>query len=202
MGSSRCCCCDWQFLLHHASVCWVLWDVTLQCTCTLITIVHHCAGRVHSGFYKRTNKMDMDQIYIEFLKEHAKIVFTGHSLGAAIASLSTLRLLSSHPTLKNTVRRTTLGSCFNPMCYVNRVRPYKQWLFVCTDVLRHVRDAVGRRQRLLRGSERSLCGPVRALCARIRHCPPGCYNSTRSLATRCVIVNMYRSFPLAGRDRA
>ena len=54
-------------------------------------------GRVHSGFYSRSQKYDSDlplSHIVDLLVEGKRVVLTGHSLGGATAMVNTLRILT------------------------------------------------------------------------------------------------------------
>lgn len=50
-------------------------------------------GSFHSGMFQRSQKMLIDFFIDKIMKENYTIVFTGHSLGAALAALVTVRVL-------------------------------------------------------------------------------------------------------------
>ena len=53
-----------------------------------------CQGRIHAGFYKRSEKIPIKYFAEKVLSEdNYKVVFTGHSLGASTASLITVKTL-------------------------------------------------------------------------------------------------------------
>ena len=62
----------------------------------LIGNIEGCAGRFHSGIYKRSKKIPIEHFIDKLINENEnyEIMFTGHSLGAAIASLVTVRVLT------------------------------------------------------------------------------------------------------------
>ena len=50
-------------------------------------------GKIHVGFLKRCNQVPIDFFVDKIINHGFDVVFTGHSLGAAVASLITLRVL-------------------------------------------------------------------------------------------------------------
>ena len=54
--------------------------------------VNELEGRFHSGMFQRSVQIPIDY-FIDKLKKNYKIVFTGHSLGAAVAALVCIRVL-------------------------------------------------------------------------------------------------------------
>jgi hypothetical protein len=60
----------------------------------LIGQINECEGRFHSGIYKRSKKIPIKYFIDKLIKDKYEIIFTGHSLGAAIASLVTVEVLT------------------------------------------------------------------------------------------------------------
>jgi hypothetical protein len=69
----------------------------------LIGQINECEGSFHSGVYKRSKKIPIKHFIEKLLNENYEIIFTGHSLGAAIASLVTVEVLTHKAVLVDSV---------------------------------------------------------------------------------------------------
>jgi hypothetical protein len=65
----------------------------------LIGRINKCVGSFHSGIYKRSKKIPIKHFIEKLINEEYEIIFTGHSLGAAIASLVTVQVLTQKAVL-------------------------------------------------------------------------------------------------------
>ena len=54
--------------------------------------INDITGSFHSGIYQQSEKIPVD-FFVEKIKNGYKVIFTGHSLGAAIAGMITIRVL-------------------------------------------------------------------------------------------------------------
>ena len=55
-------------------------------------VINEYSGRFHSGFFKRAENVPIDY-FIKKLIDGNELVFTGHSLGAAVGAMVTINLL-------------------------------------------------------------------------------------------------------------
>ena len=55
--------------------------------------VNNCQGRFHSGIYRRSETIPIEHFLKKIVEEDYQIVFTGHSLGAAVGALVTVKVL-------------------------------------------------------------------------------------------------------------
>ena len=62
-------------------------------------------GRFHFGFYKRAELIETEFFLNKLIKEDYEIVFTGHSLGAAIAALVAVKVLLGHGMTKELAKK-------------------------------------------------------------------------------------------------
>jgi hypothetical protein len=60
----------------------------------LIGQINNCERSFHSGIYKRSKKIPVRHFIEKLINENYEIILTGHSLGAAIASLVTVEVLT------------------------------------------------------------------------------------------------------------
>lgn len=58
--------------------------------------INNHQGRFHSGFYRRAEVIEIAFFFNKLINEGYEIVFTGHSLGAAIAALVAVRVILDH----------------------------------------------------------------------------------------------------------
>eukprot|EP00581_Thalassiosira_minuscula_P002023 CAMPEP_0183736592 /NCGR_PEP_ID=MMETSP0737-20130205/49668_1 /TAXON_ID=385413 /ORGANISM="Thalassiosira miniscula, Strain CCMP1093" /LENGTH=999 /DNA_ID=CAMNT_0025970635 /DNA_START=116 /DNA_END=3115 /DNA_ORIENTATION=+ len=67
-------------------------------------------GSVHTGFYDLSKKLPLSMILAE-LSMGIEVVFTGHSLGGAVAALCTCQLVvQSNPSLRDQIKCITFGA--------------------------------------------------------------------------------------------
>lgn len=60
-----------------------------------VVSVKQFGGKVHQGFYERANLVNILSIYLVAKSKGKRLIFCGHSLGGAVATLSTLIVLFS-----------------------------------------------------------------------------------------------------------
>jgi hypothetical protein len=72
----------------------------------LIGKINECEGQFHSEIYRRSKKLPIKHFIERLININKKyeIIFTGHSLRAAIASLVTVQVLTHRAVLKKDIR--------------------------------------------------------------------------------------------------
>ena len=55
--------------------------------------INNCQGRFHSGIYRRSEMIPIEHFVKKLVEEKYQNIFTGHSLGAAIAALVTVKVI-------------------------------------------------------------------------------------------------------------
>lgn len=78
-------------------------------------------GNVHIGFLKRSNQVPIDYFIEKIVNEEYDIVFTGHSLGAAVASLTTLRVLFDKRISQKIFKKNILCIGFGVPAFVDEI---------------------------------------------------------------------------------
>jgi hypothetical protein len=59
----------------------------------LLGEINNCQGRFHSGIYRRSEMIPIEHFVKKLIEEKYQIIFTGHSLGAAIGALVAVKVL-------------------------------------------------------------------------------------------------------------
>jgi hypothetical protein len=81
----------------------------------LIGKINECEGRFHSGIYKRSKKIPIKHFIEKLKNEKYEIIFTGHSLGAAIASLVTVQVLTHKAVLEGLEKKVQFIGFGSPL---------------------------------------------------------------------------------------
>ena len=55
--------------------------------------LNYCQGRFHSGIYRRSETIPITNFVQKLIEDEYELIFTGHSLGAAVAALVTVKIL-------------------------------------------------------------------------------------------------------------
>jgi hypothetical protein len=84
---------------------------------SLGTIVKHGKGQFHTGMFQRSEQIPVDFFIEKIVKEDYKVVFTGHSAGAALAGLVTNKVLKDKK--MNGKQRNVLCLAFGPLAFAD-----------------------------------------------------------------------------------
>jgi len=90
----------------------------------LIGKINECEGRFHSGIYKRSKKIPIKHFIEKLINEEYEIIFTGHSLGAAIASLVTVQVLTQKAVLAGFEKKVQFIGFGSPLVACDNQKVY------------------------------------------------------------------------------
>ena len=90
----------------------------------LIGKINECEGRFHSGIYKRSKTIPIKQFIKKLKNENYEIIFTGHSFGAAVASLVTVEVLTHEDILEDIKRKVRFIGFGSPLVACEKFKKF------------------------------------------------------------------------------
>ena len=77
--------------------------------------INNCNGRFHNGFNKRSEQIPIKYFVKKIVEDGYEIIFTGHSMGAAVAALVTVRVLLEKSMVEENCKKVTFIGFGSPL---------------------------------------------------------------------------------------